>query len=128
MLLGAGVFFQIVALLPRGLEEELPAEELEPGDLTGDNVLRPRKPGFEKEIPEYTIKGFTYVSVQRGVKQWKIIADEAFFYEKKGIVTVKDVHAEIYDEKGKITVVESREGEYGMVTRNLDLLDRKSVV
>jgi hypothetical protein len=99
----------------------VPSGELKKSDLANNAILKPKRPGFESEIPEYTIKGFQYVSVQRGVKQWKIIADEAFFYEKKGVVTVREVHAEIYDERGRITIVESREGEYGLESRNLDL-------
>lgn len=124
MILGGAVFIQIVAFLPRELEEDLPAEEIKKEELTKNVTLKPRDVTLKNEVPDYTIKGFQYVSILKGTKQWKIIADEAFFYQKKGVVTAREVNAEIYDENGKTTFVESREAEYFLNSRNLDLFKK----
>ena len=123
--LGVGIFVQIVGLLPRGLEEDVAPKELVKSDIANAPFLKPRRPGFAPGlVPDYTIKGFQYVSVERGVKQWKVLADEAYFFEKPGMVTLREVHAEIYDSQGRITTVESKEGEYSTIVRDLNLYER----
>ncbi len=119
--LGGIVFFQIVALVPRTLEEDLPSPQLEEKILSEGITVKPRRKGLEDKISEYSIRGFQYVSIKKGVKQWKVTADEAFFYQKDGLVTCRFVQAEIYNANGQITYVEGREGQYDMNTRDLEL-------
>jgi lipopolysaccharide export system protein LptA len=118
-----------VAFSPSRLEEEgapeaIDAESLRPNYT--DSFVTPTIP--MDRIPEYTVEGFQQVSTQAGTKQWLIQADRAFYYQTDGIVHARDVHADLYDAQGKITVVTSKEAKYFMSTKKLELFgDVKTV-
>lgn len=125
--LAAGVaailFFQIVAFTPKRLEEETAPEaitqqDLKPREEEGSFVA-PTLP--QDEVPEYTVDGFQYVSIENEVKQWRLEAERAYFYQAEGIVHARDVKADLYDEAGNKTIVTSKEAKYFMISRNLEL-------
>jgi LPS export ABC transporter protein LptC len=121
--LGAMVFVQIIAFSPRRLDDEtlegpIPAEALRP-EIEPDSIVLPSIP--EDRIPEYTVDGFQTVSIQEGVRQWKIQAEKAFFYKEDGIVHARVVQADIYDEQARITDVRSAEAKYIMESKDLEL-------
>ena len=126
---GILIILQIVAFSPRRLEEEgapaaIDAESLRPN--YADSLVSPTIP--QDRVPEYTVEGFHQVSTQAGTKQWLVEADRAFFYSIDGIVHARDVHADLYDAQGQITVVTSKEAKYFMATKNLELFgDVKTV-
>jgi hypothetical protein len=116
------LFFQIVAFTPKKLEEEgapeaITHEALKPHEV--DSFVAPTIPA--NQVPEYTFDGFQYVSIQSGVKQWRIQAERAYLYQTEGIVHAREVTSEIYDVDGQITHVVSREAKYFMQTRDLEL-------
>lgn len=123
------IFFQIIAFSPKRLEEEGAPEEITTEAL---------KPAYEDSfvsvtipadrVPEYTVEGFQSVSTQSGVKQWRIQADRAFFYQEDGIIHARVVHSEVYDADGKITVITSKEAKFFMTSKDLELFgDVKTV-
>jgi hypothetical protein len=126
---GVVIILQIVAFSPQRLEEEgapvaIDAESLRPNYT--DSFVSPTIPA--DRVPEYTMEGFQEVSIRAGTKQWLLQADRAFFYQTDGIVHARDVHADLYDAQGKITVVTSKEAKYFMESRNLELFgDVKTV-
>jgi hypothetical protein len=126
---GVVIILQIVAFSPQRLEEEgapvaIDAESLRPNYT--DSFVTPTIPA--DRVPEYTMEGFQEVSIRAGTKQWLLQADRAFFYQTDGIVHARDVHADLYDAQGKITVVTSKEAKYFMESRNLELFgDVKTV-
>jgi len=126
---GLVIILQIVAFSPRKLEEEgapeaINAESLRPN--YSDSLVTPTIPA--DRVPEYTMEGFQEVSTQAGTKQWLLQADHAFYYQIDGIVHARDVHADLYDAQGRITVVTSKEAKYFMATKNLELFgDVKTV-
>lgn len=126
---GSVIFLQIVAFSPRRLEEEgapsaIKAESLRPN--YADSFVSPTIPA--DRVPEYTVEGFQQVSTQSGTKQWLLQADRAFFYQADGIVHARDVHADVYDVQGRVTVITSKEAKYFMQSKNLELFgDVKTV-
>jgi LPS export ABC transporter protein LptC len=126
---GAVIFLQIIAFSPAPLEEEgapeaINAESLRP--VYTDSFVSPTIP--EDRVPEYTIEGFQQASIKAGVKQWLMRADRAFFYQVDGIVHGREVHADLYDSQGQITVVTSKEAKYYTESKNLELFgDVKTV-
>jgi lipopolysaccharide export system protein LptC len=126
---GLLVILQIVAFSPRKLEEEgapeaIDAESLRPN--YADSFVSPTIP--QDRVPEYTVEGFQQVSTQAGTKQWLVQAERAFYYQADGIVHARQVHADLYDAQGKITVVTSKEAKYFMQSKDLELFgDVKTV-
>ncbi len=120
--MGGVIFFQIVAFSPKRLEEEgapeaISADTLRP--VYEDSFVSPTIPA--DRVPEYTVEGFLHVSTQQGVKQWRLQAERAFFYQADGIVHARDVDADIYDAQGRVTRVTSKEAKYFMESRDLEL-------
>lgn len=116
------IFFQIVAFSPKRLEEEGAPEQITTEALRPkyeDSFVSPTIP--EGRVPDYTVEGFQNVSTQGGVKQWRIQADRAFFYQDDGIVHARDVHSEVYDAEGKITVITSKEAKFFIASKDLEL-------
>lgn len=119
---GFVIFVQILAFSPSRLEEEAPPPQVRESELlppTEGSLVAPTLP--KDRVPEYTVEGFQYVSAQAGVKQWKLNADQAFFYQKDGLVHTQNVHAIIYDAKGTETLVTAREAKYFFVSQDLEL-------
>ncbi|MBS1964041.1 MAG: LPS export ABC transporter periplasmic protein LptC [Bdellovibrionales bacterium] len=120
--MGLLIILQIVAFSPRKLEEEVAPEAIDAGTLRPqytDSFVQATIPA--DRIPEYTVEGFQQVSTQAGNKQWLMQADRAFYYTTDGIVHARDVHADLYDAEGKITVITSKEAKYFIETRDLEL-------
>lgn len=114
---------QVVALNPKQLEsshesnrpvepELLIPEEQEPTLAQGVPVGR---------IPDYSVDEFTYVSVQSGIKQWRMKANRAFMYNAERLVHTRGVRAVLFDSDGVETYVTSREAKYHLNQRDLDL-------
>jgi len=119
---GAVIFFQIVAFSPKRLEEEGAPEEITPDALKPnyqDSFVSVTIPA--DRVPEYTVEGFQSVSSQSGVKQWRVQAERAFFYQADGIIHAREVNSEIYDAEGKITYVTSKEAKFFMTSKDLEL-------
>jgi LPS export ABC transporter protein LptC len=119
---GSLIFIQIVAFSPKKLEEEGAPDAIEATSLRPeykDSFVSPTIP--KDRVPEYTVEGFQQVSIQAGVKQFRIQADRAFFYQTDGIVHGRGVKADLYDSAGKITVITSKEAKYFMATQDLEL-------
>ncbi len=120
--MGSLIFIQIVAFSPKKLEEEGAPDAIEATSLRPeykDSFVSPTIP--KDRVPEYTVEGFQQVSIQAGVKQFRIQADRAFFYQADGIVHARGVQADLYDAEGRITVITSKEAKYFMSTRDLEL-------
>jgi lipopolysaccharide export system protein LptC len=126
---GLLIALQIVAFSPKHLEEEGMPDAIDVKSLRpsyADSLVTPTIPA--DEVPEYTMEGFQQVSTQNGTKQWLIQADRAFYYQADGIVHARDVHADLYDSKGQITVVTSKEAKYFAESKDLELFgDVKTV-
>lgn len=119
---GSLIFIQIVAFSPKSLEEEGTPDAIEATSLRPeykDSFVSPTIP--KDRVPEYTVEGFQQVSIQAGVKQFRIQADRAFFYQADGIVHARGVRADLYDAAGRITVITSKEAKFFMTTRDLEL-------
>ncbi len=122
--LGVGfiIFFQIVAFSPKRLEEEGAPEEITKETLKPkytDSFVSPTIPS--DRIPDYTIEKFNTVSTQAGIKQWRILADRAFFYQADELIHAREVHAEVYDAEGKITTITSKEAKFYVNTKDIEL-------
>lgn len=116
------IFFQIIAFSPKRLEEEWAPDEITADALKPiykDSFVAPTIPA--DRVPDYTVEGFQNVSTQAGVKQWRIQAERAFFYQADGIVHAREVKSEFYDAEGKRTFVTSKEAKYFMTSKDLEL-------
>lgn len=71
-------------------------------------------------LADYIITGFQYTSSQAGVKQWKMKARRAFFFNAERLVHALDIDADLYDSEGKITHVIGNEAFYDLNTRVLN--------
>ncbi|OFZ78654.1 MAG: LPS export ABC transporter periplasmic protein LptC, partial [Bdellovibrionales bacterium RIFOXYD1_FULL_53_11] len=118
------IIADIVILSPSGLEQPQVSESVNP-DLFVPEI----KPVFAcciptDRIPDYSIEKFTYLSAQAGVKQWKLVADRAYFFSngpKDKLVFAVNVVAYLYDIDDKATVVSGREAKYFMTDRHLEI-------
>jgi LPS export ABC transporter protein LptC len=122
-LVAALVITEIVALSPAPLEEASSSSSalVDPETLTGDDEVT-LATGIPKEkIPEYSVDQFQYVSTQASEKQWKLLADRAFLYNKEKLVHARKIHAFLYDPDGKITIVTGKEAKYFMNQRDLEV-------
>ncbi|MGK5082764.1 LPS export ABC transporter periplasmic protein LptC [Bdellovibrionota bacterium FG-1] len=117
------VITKIVVLSPTSLEETGEKNTaVDPETLLEDDQQATLASGIPKnKIPEYSIDQFQYVSTQSGVKQWKLVAEKAFLYNKEKIVHSRQILAYLYDPDGKITVVRGRESKYFMNQRDLEI-------
>ncbi len=120
--LGFIIFIQILAFSPIRLEAEAPPPEMKESDLmpvSKDSQVTPTLP--RDRVPEYSVDGFQYISVTNGIKQWKIKADHAFFYQKEGIAHTQVVQAIVYDKDGKETHIAGNEAKYFFSTGDLEV-------
>lgn len=120
--LGFVIFIQIIAFSPTRLEEDAPPPEMKESDLmpvSKNSKVLPTLP--QDRVPEYTVEGFQYVSLAAGMKQWKINADHAYFYQKEGIAHTQVVRAIVYDKDGKETHIDGDEAKYYFNTSDLEV-------
>ena len=79
-------------------------------------------PGIpSNQVADYTIEDFRYVSTAGGKRQWKMIATQAFLYNKENMVHSLNITAYLYDGDGKITVIKGLESKYSTKTRDLEV-------
>ena len=114
---------EIVVLSPSSLEEgRNKSAAIDPESLMEKKTDLILATGIPRDrVPEYSIDQFQYTSTHAGEKQWKLLAEKAFLYNKEKIVHSREVHAYLYDPDGKITVVRGREAKYFMNQRDLEL-------
>ncbi|MEO7164038.1 MAG: LPS export ABC transporter periplasmic protein LptC [Bdellovibrionia bacterium] len=120
--IGAVIVTEIVALSPSNLEESKsgPAA-VEPEALMLDSEPS-LIPGFpQKKIAEYGVEDFRFVSVQNGIKQWRIEAKRAFLYNPERLVHSRKMKAFLYDPEGKITTITGDESKYFLNHRDLEV-------
>ena len=116
---------QIVALSPTPLEEsQSPAASLEPEELVESEGGTLASGIPTDRIPDYSVEKFNYVSTRAGQKQWRLVAERAFLYNKEKLVHARNVTAYIYDAGGKTTVVTGLEAKYFMDQRDLEVFGK----
>jgi LPS export ABC transporter protein LptC len=120
--MGAVIITQIVALSPSKLEESKTSPvAVEPETLILDNEPS-LIPGFpQRKIAEYGVEDFRFVSVQEGIKQWRIEAKRAFLYNPEHLVHSRKMKAYLYDPEGKITTITGEESKYYLNHRDLEV-------
>ncbi len=119
---GSIVAAQIIALSPSPLEETTTlSRALEANSFIQDSspTLAPGIP--TQRIAEYSIEKFHYVSIQNGIKQWRIEADTAFLYHPEHLVHGRTIKAYLYDSENKITTVTGDEAKYFMHEKDLEI-------
>jgi hypothetical protein len=122
---GILVLVQIVALLPSSVDEgNSTTAPIDPealiDDAGADQITLAT--GIPRgKIPEYTVDGFGYSSIQDGQKQWKLDATRAHFFSKDQVVHARRIKALLYDPDGKITEVTGLEAKYSMSATLRDL-------
>jgi LPS export ABC transporter protein LptC len=79
-------------------------------------------------IPDYSVEDFRYVSSRGSDKLWRLVANQAFLYNKENIVHARTVEANLYDPEGKVTVVTGREAKYFMNKRDLEVFGKVKAV
>ncbi len=126
--LGALVITQIVVFSPSSLDEN--KSEIGPIDplLLTQNVSpnneKTLAPGIPKNrIPEYRVDQFRYVSVQNGLKQWRIKAETAFLYNPEKLNHSRIVTAYLYDsgDGDQVTIVKGLEAKYLLNEKDLEV-------
>jgi LPS export ABC transporter protein LptC len=117
------IITKVVFLSPSPLEETklnvqsaMSVDELV---LDQGNTLIPDLP--RNRVAEYSIEKFSYVAVQKGVKQWKINATHAFMYNPEKLVHARGVTAFLFDPQGKMTLVTGQEARYSLNEKNLEI-------
>jgi LPS export ABC transporter protein LptC len=114
---------EIVALSPASVEQEDPAANtpIDPQALVPDSDGN-LATGIPKDrIPEYQVERFDYVSTEKGVKQWNLLADQAAMYSKEKLVHAFKVKANLFDPDDKITVITGKEAKYFMNERDVEI-------
>jgi hypothetical protein len=103
--IGTLIVTQIVALSPSTLEENRPGPiSIEPEALILDHQPSIIKGFPRKQIAEYGVEDFRYVSVQNGIKQWRIEAKYAFLYNNpERLVHARELTTFLFDPQDKIT-------------------------
>lgn len=82
-------------------------------------------PGIPKDrVPEYTIHQFNYISAQGSERQWNLLAQEAFLYNKEKLVHARQVKAYLFNPDGNATVVTGLEAKYFMNRRDLEVFGK----
>ena len=120
--IGVVIVTEIVALSPSSLEESKSGSvAVEPEALILDNEPS-LIPGFpQRKIAEYGVEDFRFVSVQNGIKQWRIEAKRAFLYNPEHLVHSRRMKAFLYDPEGKITTIIGDESKYFLNHRDLEV-------
>ena len=127
-LLAVLIFVQIIALSPSELEEDsvpgssesfLSEADVLESLLPGDHILAPNIP--KTKVPDYHTQQYRYLSIQGGVKQWKLQAESANVYNKEKLVHSKDVVIELYDSAGLTTWVTGKEATYHFNEKEVEL-------
>lgn len=111
-----------IARLPSLLDEsKSTTAQVDPRSLIPPK-LRTLAPGIPTDrIPEYTIDQFNYVSAQGKEKQWNLLAETAYLYNKEKLVHARQVKAFLFNPDGKPTIVTGLEAKYFMNQRDLEV-------
>ncbi|MCM0605146.1 MAG: LPS export ABC transporter periplasmic protein LptC [Xanthomonadaceae bacterium] len=134
LLIAFVIFIQIIALTPSKLEEEsevrdqetlLSETEVLEALLPGDRILAPNIP--KSKVPDYHTQQYRYLSLQGGVKQWKLQAESANVYNKEKLVHSKDVVIELYDSSGLTTWVTGDEATYHFNEKEVELFGKVKI-
>lgn len=123
LLLSILIIAKIVALSPASLEEEVRFGNrgVDPESLVED-VGTTLVPGVPQErIAEYAVEKFSYLSIQKSIKQWKIDARVAFLYNPERLVHARNVKAYLYDADDQVTVISGLEARYFLNKRDLEI-------
>jgi LPS export ABC transporter protein LptC len=121
----AFILAEIIALSPSSIEKQEADAVVEPGEIVehlngnGEETLATGVP--RGRIPDYSVDGFDYVSTQAGKKQWKLVADKAFVYQKEQLNHARKISAQLFDPEGKITFVTGKEAKYYSKQRDLEV-------
>jgi len=117
------IIAEIVALSPSSVEHsKLQTPTIDPEAFIPDESVPTLATGIPKgRIPEYDVDQFDYVSVDNGIKQWKLRASRAYMFNREKLVHSRAVHALIYDGENKTTDVTGREAKYFMNRRDLEI-------
>lgn len=115
------IIVQIVALSPSSLEETPLPSGIEPKTLMQEALPRLATGIPANKIPDYSVDEFHYVSTQGGRKQWKLVAEKAFLYNRERLVHARTIVAYLYDPNGETTVVTGKEAKYHMDERDLEV-------
>ena len=119
------VILQGVGFSPRWLEQGDEGERpIDAQALLDGQSAKKLATGIPDARPDYVIQQFDLVASERGRKEWKVIADQAFLYEKAGITHLQTVRAWIYDAKGEATEVTALEGKYTTKGRTIELFGK----
>jgi len=114
------IFIEIVALSPSQLEQSRDTTSIPPEVLINDSGFGLATGIPRDRVPDYSIDQFHYVSISNGEKQWKLVAEKAFMYNKEKLVHAVNVTASLFDDD-KITVVKGKEAKYFMDQKDLEL-------
>jgi|GEM_PF-599538 len=115
------IIIQIVALSPSSLEEGKKLSTLERDAFVTEEESTLANGIPKGKIPEYSVDKFNYVSTLSGQKQWQIVAERAFLYNRENLVHARRVTAYLYNPSGEPTVVTGREAKYYMDQRDLEV-------
>lgn len=127
--LGLFIMIQVLVFSPSTLEEETSAPEAvnpETLSLEDQTIFVPEVP--KQRVPEHTIEGFQYASIQNGEKLWKIEANKAFMYTQERLVHAQKISTEIFDPEGKITWVRGAEARYFLNKKDLEVFGEVKTV
>lgn len=110
------------SLLPKGrvIAPNLP-NQFSPSLAERLNSRQESEDGSGSSVPDYSVKGFSYLATKGGLKQWKILAELANVYQKSDLIHGIDVVAYIYENNGKTTVVEAHEALLTITPKILEL-------
>ncbi len=117
------IIIQLVALNPKPLEKESAQEPITHEEILSEKgTEKPLAPAVpEGVVADYTLDNFKYASTDKGVKQWRIIAKQAFFYNASKLVHSKVVTAHLFGADGKITIVRGKEAQYFLDKKDLEV-------
>jgi len=123
-LLALAIVAEMVALTPASLEEEGGTlnTAVDPDTLVQDDdpALAPGIP--QNRIAEYAMEKFQFLSVQKGIKQWKIDADLAFLYNPERLVHARRVRTLLFDSgEDQVTIISGKEARYFLNQRDLEI-------
>jgi LPS export ABC transporter protein LptC len=126
-----GILAHFLLLSPAQVDENSPQETIiTPGSLEAEAsaLVKYAKGIPANRVPDYSVEQFDYASTQKGVKQWRLFARKANFYNSADIVHAVDVKAYLYDSGGKITLVTGKEAKFSINYKDLEIFgDVKTV-
>lgn len=116
------IVMEIVVLTPAPLEESTDPNH----STTKNTLLQDTEPSLIPDLPkgrvaEYGVEGFKYVSLQSGVKQWKLDAQNAFMYHPDNLVHGRLITAHLFDSTETTTLITGSEAKYFLNQKDLEI-------